>query len=86
MMGNLAVTGDGTHFSAYPFIGESYSGTGDLFASVIAGGKARGELLEESMSLAGDFIGRAIKDSVDENVDRNDGVNYEKFLFLLNPK
>ena len=34
-------TADKTYLSAFPFIGESYSGTGDLFASVIAGGRAR---------------------------------------------
>ena len=40
-MGKLAVTKDGASFSAFPFIGESFSGTGDLFASVIAGGKRK---------------------------------------------
>ena len=34
-MGNLAVTEEGTSFSAFPFIGDSLSGTGDLFASIV---------------------------------------------------
>ena len=40
-MGNLAVTGKETHLAAFSYVGGSYSGTGDLFASVLAGGLAR---------------------------------------------
>ena len=47
-MGNLAVTGKETHLAAFPYVGGSYSGTGDLFASVLAGGLARGENLMSS--------------------------------------
>ncbi len=83
LMGNLAVTEDSAVFSAYPFIGESYSGTGDLFASVIAGGKARGDALEDSMKLAGMMISRAVGDAVREGVPRNEGAEYEKYLAML---
>ena len=86
MMGNLAVTKENASFSAFPFIGESFSGTGDLFASVIAGGRARGDALAESMELAGNMIERAIGDSVREGVPRNDGVDYEKYLWMLGEK
>lgn len=85
-VGNLSVTGTGTHLSAFPFIGESYSGTGDLFASMIAGGRARGEALEETMELAGKMIGLAIRDSSKQNVPRNDGVDYEQYLWMLSGK
>ncbi len=86
MMGNLAVTEGGAVFRAFPFIGESYSGTGDLFASVIAGGRARGEELSESMELAGEMIEEAIGESVRSGVPRNDGVDYETFLWMLSEK
>ena len=85
-MGNLAVTKDGTSFSAFPFIGESFSGTGDLFASVIAGGKARGDKLPDTMKLAGEMIERAIRTSVKNHVPRNDGVDYEQYLWMLGEK
>lgn len=85
-VGNLSVTGMGRHLSAFPFIGESYSGTGDLFASMIAGGRARGEALEETMELAGKMIGLAIRDSSKQNVPRNDGVDYEQYLWMLSGK
>lgn len=83
MMGNLAVTKDRSQFYAHPFIGEGYSGTGDLFASVIAGGKARGDDLEEDVKLAGEMIARAIQDSVRDHVPRDEGAEYEKYLPLL---
>ena len=82
-MGNLAVTKKDWFLSAFPFVGESYSGTGDLFASVIAGGRARGDRLDESMETAGRLIGLAMEDSVREGVPRNDGVNYEQYLWML---
>ena len=83
MMGNLAVTKEGVSFAAFPFIGESFSGTGDLFASVIAGGKARGDDLAEDVKLAGEMIARAIQDAVRDRVPRDEGAEYEKYLPLL---
>ena len=52
-MGNLAVTKKEKMLAAFPFVGESYSGTGDLFASVVAGGKARGDSLDTVIRQAG---------------------------------
>ena len=82
-MGNLAVTKKDKFLSAFPFVGESYSGTGDLFASVMAGGRARGDRLDESIETAGRLIGLAMEDSVREGVPRNEGVNYEQYLWML---
>ena len=85
-MGNLAVTKKKSDLAAFPFVGESYSGTGDLFASAVAGGKARGDSLDEIMKTAGRMIELALEDSVREGVPRNDGVNYEKYLWMLTDK
>lgn len=82
-MGNLAVAGKQVSLSAFPYVGGSYSGTGDLFASIVAAGLARGDRITESIQLAGEFIERAIVDTVKENIPRNDGVNYEQYLGLL---
>lgn len=82
-VGNLSVTENESRLSVFPYVGGSYSGTGDLFTSVIAAGIARGDRIEDSMELAGDFIEHAIIDSVKENVPRNDGVNYEQYLKML---
>lgn len=82
-VGNLTITKDRTQFCEYPFIGEGYSGTGDLFASVIAGGKARGDDLIENVELAGEMIALAIRDSVRDGVPRDEGAEYEKYLGML---
>lgn len=82
-VGNLTVTEDRAVLCEQPYIGESYSGTGDLFASVIAGGKARGDALEDSAALAGKFIAAAVRDAVKNKIPRNEGVEYEKHLRML---
>lgn len=82
-MGNLAVSREEVSLSAFPYVGGSYSGTGDLFASVIAAGMARGDKIAGSIQLAGSFIERAIANSVKEGIPRNDGVNYEQYLSML---
>ena len=82
-IGNLVVTKKQSKLSAFPYIGGSFSGTGDLFASVITGGMARGDDIFEMIDLAGVFIERSMKDSVEEQVERNDGANYEKYLGML---
>ena len=82
-IGNLVVTKQKSQLSAFPYIGGSFSGTGDLFASVIAGGMARGDDIFQIINLAGEFIEQAMKDSVMDQVEANDGVNYEKYLKML---
>ena len=36
-----------------------------------------------AMELAGSFLYHSIADTMNENIDRNDGVNFEKFLLEL---
>ena len=85
MIGNLAVDQSGRRLSAFPYIGGSFSGTGDLFASIIAGGIARGDDIFRTMDLAGEFVERAMKDSAAEGVERNQGATFEKSLGMLLP-
>lgn len=82
-MANLVISPEGTATAVFPFIGESFSGTGDLFASVLAGGKARGEKLETVVDLAGKLIELSIRESVREGISRNEGVSFEKYLWML---
>ena len=83
MMGNLYVSKDTRKLFAFPHVGGSYSGTGDLFASCIAAGKCRGDGIPELIQLSGTFLEQAIKDSAEENVPYPDGTNYEKYLYML---
>lgn len=82
-MGNLAVSEKFAVMHSQPMAGGSYSGTGDLFASVVAGGKARQDSLSDLVKLAGEFIGCAVSDAVRDDIPRNEGVEYEKYLWML---
>ena len=66
-----------------PKRGGSYSGTGDLFASVISAGAVKGERLSDSAKRAVRFLEKAIADAVEEGTDRNDGVCFEPYLRML---
>lgn len=85
MVGNLSIHQGRTSLHSSPCIGGSYSGTGDLFTSCLAAGIARGDDISDLLKLAGDFLSLAIQDSIKEQVPRNDGVNYEKYLSMLAP-
>ena len=61
-------------------IGGSYSGTGDLFASVLAAGMVRGLPIQECVDKATVFLSKAIRATVQEGTDRNDGICFEKYL------
>lgn len=80
---NLMVTREKTTAGISSFIGASYSGTGDLFASVIAGGKARGDRTEDSVRLAGEMIEKAVRESAALGISGKEGAEYEKYLWML---
>ncbi|MBD8006703.1 pyridoxamine kinase [Bacillus norwichensis] len=82
-IGNMYLTGDETFYRAMPYNGKSYSGTGDLFASVIMGSMMRGEDLKKSIQLAEEFLSAAIKDTCLEETQEVEGINFEKYLRIL---
>lgn len=82
-MGNLSVTKKEEHLCAFPYIGGSYSGTGDIFASAVAAGMAKEEKIVSVMKRAGAMIEYAMRDAVKNQIPRNDGVEYEKYLWML---
>lgn len=63
--------------------GGSYSGTGDLFASVLCAGMVNGMDTVESVRKAVKFLAKGIHDAVLEGTDRNEGICFEKYLFEL---
>ena len=84
-IGNLIITKTGIRMIDFPYIGSSYSGTGDLCASIIAGALARGQQIEEACRLAGSFIEAAMKDSAQVQEPSYSGTEFEKHLGLLLP-
>ena len=59
-----------------------YSGTGDVFASVVCGMSIRGFNLELSVKKAVEFISNSIE-FTDENCDTKNGVSFEPMLHKL---
>ncbi len=82
-VGNLAVTPKSRFYLETPYRGESFSGTGDLFASVIMGSLINGLTVEEAMKKAVRFLWPAIDEASRDNVPKNHGVYFEKYLNLL---
>lgn len=58
----------------------SYSGTGDIFTSILCGLLSNGHSLEFSVNIATDFIYKAINYTSKFDTNPNDGVMFEYFL------
>ena len=82
-IGNLAVSTKECLYLEKPYTGISYSGTGDLFASVICGSLVKGLSMSEAVEKAVSFLREAIEEATAENIPRNHGVNFEKHLGKL---
>ena len=82
-IGNLAVSARETCFVESPYTGVSFSGTGDLFASVLCGSLVNGEPIRESMERAVYFLQDAIEEATQEKIPRDHGVNFEPYLSRL---
>lgn len=80
---NLIVTNSGTFTNRSHFFDRSFSGTGDLFASVVCGCRINGMTTQDAVELASSFIYHSIADTMNDDVPPNDGVNFEKFLIEL---
>ena len=62
---------------------QDFSGTGDLFASVLAGGVARGVPLFQAAQAAADFVRDCIARTLAEGLTEQDGVGFEPLLGQL---
>ena len=82
-MGNLVLENGICSWSFAEKAGGSYSGTGDLFASVLSAGLVKGYSMKKCVDMAVDFISASIRDAVEEGTDRNDGVCFELHLGRL---
>ena len=82
-MGNLICSRDSVQWIKAQKHGGSYSGTGDLFASVLSAGMVKGTDTVESVRKAVNFLAKGIRDAVEEETDRNEGICFEKYLYEL---
>lgn len=80
---NLAVSGDECACTSSPYTGISFSGTGDLFASVICGYLVKGVPLQEAMDQAVNFLQPAIEEATKAGIPRDFGIPFQKYLSRL---
>lgn len=83
MIANVLITDSCVFHMAHPYLGGSYSGTGDLFASCMAGGLTKGIPTKEMMGIASNFLYEAIKDATEHNIPFVEGVEFENHLYRL---
>ena len=79
-VGSLAVNATNHYYTEDLYFGKGFSGTGDLFASVLCASLVKGLSLEQALHKASDFLTPAIEEAVREGIEPNHGVNFEKFL------
>lgn len=82
-VGNLAVSASDSFYVETPYTGKHFSGTGDLFASILCGSLVKGLPLKEAIKKATYFLQTAIEEAGRENLPENHGVPFEKYLSEL---
>ncbi len=80
---NLIVDKSGAKPVKSKLLNGSYSGTGDIFSSIVCGAVTNGMNVFDAVTLATNFISESIK-STPTNLDYEpDGVNFQKHLEML---
>lgn len=82
-IGNLAINSCDTIYVETVFTGKSFSGTGDLFASILCGSLVRGDSIHDAMHLAANFLQPAIEEACAANLSGKHGVPFENYLSIL---
>lgn len=83
LIGNLAITKSDTAYVETPYTGIGFSGTGDLFTSVVSGCLIKGLSIRQALETAARFLQPAIEEASEKKLDRNHGVPFEKYLKIL---
>lgn len=83
MVANVLISSTEVFHIAHPYLGGSYSGTGDLFASCISGGLAKDIPTKEMISIASSFLYSSIKDAIEHDIPFEEGVEFENHLSQL---
>ncbi len=80
---NLIAYQNGVSVIKTPLLDGSYSGTGDIFSSVVCGSIVSGKTVTEAVNLATDFILKSILDTPTDLDYEPNGVNFQKHLGML---
>lgn len=80
---NLIVEKDGVSVVKSKLLNGSYSGTGDLFSSIVCGAVTNGKSVIDAVTLATEFIFKSIKSTPTKLGYEPDGVNFQEHLEML---
>lgn len=80
---NGVISKDSRAFVKSKIYGDTFSGTGDIFASIICASVVNGTPLEKAVGIAASFLEKVICDTIKEPYEPNYGVNFEKFICEL---
>ncbi len=80
---NIIVKKDGVSVVKSTLLKGSYSGTGDIFSSVVCGALTKGMDVFDAVTLATDFIYCSIKNTPTDKDYEPDGVNFHSALEML---
>lgn len=80
---NLIVEKSGSDIVNSELLGGSYSGTGDIFSSIVCGGITKGMSVSDAVILATDFIYCSIINTPTQLDYEPNGVNFQKHLEML---
>lgn len=81
---NIAFDENGFYFDTIHRESQIFSGTGDIFASVVCAMILKGKTLPQAVSAAGKFISRAIEYTINLDSPLREGVVFEPVLYMLN--
>ena len=81
LIGNIVLDGDKRYFVTNERVEVSYSGTGDVFSSVVLGSLLNGHNLLTATQVAANFVEKAARQTVCS--DRHFGIEFSKVIDLL---
>lgn len=84
-IGNLLVNSEEETLYLFPHEKGHFSGTGDLFAAIVLGGRLNGWSWDRTVRTAGNFLSAGVHDSIAAGTSFLDGINYERYLPMLMP-
>lgn len=80
---NIIVRNNGTKIVKSTLLKGSFSGTGDIFSSIVCGMVTRGKSVFDAVTLAVKFIEKSIKDTPTNLDYEPKGVNFQKHLEMI---
>ena len=80
---NAVVENSQVSFAKSRTYGGGYSGTGDIYASILCGYLLQGRSAAAAAQKAASFIEAALKETYEAGIDRNEGILFEPYLHML---